>query len=464
MKIARLMKIALLHTGLLFLVAVACDFNMVSAQSMLTPRRISAELGKISALAFSGVKVTDIRVTGQKATVVLSSNFASLATNDLLVEDTVHRLSLVLHPLKDIDVLVETSTGPRALANLVAPAPVPDDFVTPPPADAPVISPVQGQSQFPLSGPLAGKRIIVSPGHGWYWVESLGGWYTQRGLNNGLIEDMGNWRMASHVVRALEHTGAYVFSCRERDGNTTELMLDNDAGEPVYNDDGWATSSSPGYAGGSYRYANATSTEESVQIARWSPQIPISSEYAVYVNYRAGDNRVPDARFTVLHSGGASVVRVDQRTNGSRWLYLGTYHFTEGGDWQGLELSSLSDYDGVVIADAVKFGGGVGSLVRNGSTSGKPRWQEAARYWVEFLGAPGWAYRDDLADNEGDVTTRPLYANWQGADLYLSLHSNAFNESARGTETYMYNGTATAGSEAWRDLVHEYMVHAIRTE
>ena len=41
---------------------------------------------------------------------------------------------------------------------------------------------------------------------------------------------------------------------------------------------------------------------------------------------------------------------------------------------------------GVVTADAVRFGGGMGNFARNGMTSGLPRSAEGARYWLQWAG------------------------------------------------------------------------------
>ena len=47
---------------------------------------------------------------------------------------------------------------------------------------------------------LAGRRVVVSPGHGYYWHSSLG-WTTQRGVIDGLIEDVHtNEIMFDHVL------------------------------------------------------------------------------------------------------------------------------------------------------------------------------------------------------------------------------------------------------------------------
>ncbi len=78
--------------------------------------------------------------------------------------------------------------------------------------------------------------------------------------------------------------------------------------------------------------------------------------------YVQGTNRPTDAPFTINHSGGYSTVSVDQTTNGSQWVVLGSYSFpTSGGS---VVVSNLSSVAGkAVIADAVRF-------VRTGTTYG----------------------------------------------------------------------------------------------
>ncbi|RJO64888.1 MAG: hypothetical protein C4523_17805 [Myxococcales bacterium] len=410
--------------------------------------------------------VVKAEVRGDTVNLTLSAAFAPLAKNPARTDEAVRLLLWAAPKAKTLHLFVETPDGPRPL----------DDFVRAKrPKTVPVsrldegeIRPANERSLFPLPGPLAGKTIFVSPGHGWYWVEDLEGWHTQRGEINSIIEDFTNWRMASHVIEALEHTGAYVFSCRERDINPYELIVDNDQGGSGYSDGPlWWTSDYPGWDGGTYRAAETITDPDAASVAEWTPVFPIAARYAVYVAYKAGDNRVGAARYLVRHAYGVSEVLVNQRVNDLRWLYIGSYDFNAGGGrGEGLRLSTYSADGAVVIADAVKFGGGMGSTLRDGAPSGKPRWQEAARYWAPYVGAPEWAYNADLADDAGDVTTRPFYANWQGGDAYLSLHSNAYGagDVGTGTETYMYSGIPTSGSENWRDAIHEHIVTAIRAQ
>jgi len=70
---------------------------------------------------------------------------------------------------------------------------------------------------YPLNaGPLSGKHIVLSPGHGWVWNSTLGRWATERGpAQHGLVEDFNNWFIADHLRRYLEEAGAVVHTVRD---------------------------------------------------------------------------------------------------------------------------------------------------------------------------------------------------------------------------------------------------------
>ena len=57
-------------------------------------------------------------------------------------------------------------------------------------------------------------------------------------------------------------------------------------------------------------------------------------------------------------------------------------------------LSNESSEQGVVCADAVRFGGGMGNIARGGKTSGLPRYLEGARYSAQWAGMP-YEYMQD---------------------------------------------------------------------
>lgn len=74
--------------------------------------------------------------------------------------------------------------------------------------------------------------------------------------------------------------------------------------------------------------------------------------------------------------------------------------------------------------------------------SGVAAWREAARHHLARVAAPegiwnsrGYSLRSDC-NLAKDIRARPLYANFAKADLMLSLHSNAGNFLARGTQVF----------------------------
>jgi len=306
----------------------------------------------------------------------------------------------------------------------------------------------------PSQGELSGKRIFVSAGHGYYWHATLG-WTTQRGLTHGIVEDHSNaMLMIDYIIPYLKNAGAEVGFAREIGYITDEFIGDVD--DANFSSTGtwtFATTTS-GYWGTGYRYAATSLTETAV--ARWDFNIAREGRYPVYVWFNTGGNRADDALYRVHHGGGVAEVRVNQRSFshtdytgaqnthnlGSRWVFLGEWEFTPDSG-AAIEVSNQSaDPTRVVMADGVKLGGGMGSISRGGSVSGRARWEECSRYWAQFNGAPTSVYDTSSTDNGSDVTCRPrLMKHWGGYDLYFSLHSNAFNGTARGTVTLSYDNS-----------------------
>ena len=321
---------------------------------------------------------------------------------------------------------------------------------------------------IPFTGSLTGKVVITSPGHGWLYEDS--GWRLQRGSCCGMIEDLSNAEIADwYLIPYLEHAGARVYSVRERDINTNEYIVDNDSGAPAYTETGsWIQSSSTGYLEGGYRYAAIAPRGAPTATASWAADVPAAGRYAVWIFYRAGTNRSTDAHYRIHHSDGMTGMYINQQENNMRWLYLGTYHFAPGHNHR-VELLNDSAMTGdyYVITDAVRFGGGVGDVSLGGAASGKPRWQEGCGAWTKYVGAPSAVW------SLNDVTCRPGYANWQGGDVYLSLHSNASGAAvcsdtqctgtARGTSTYIYDGGATPGSADFQAFIQQNIVRDMRT-
>lgn len=340
-------------------------------------------------------------------------------------------------------------------------------------------------------GFLTGKTVYVSAGHGWVWSSTADAWSTQRGNTWDIVEDFSNAEAVNiYLIRYLMNAGANVFPVREPD--LQEAMVIVDDGAPGYSETGpgFRASALSGFAGGRAPYSGqdnpmvlggtreVSATAAEAATARWVPLLPRAGEFAVYVSYAAAPDRAPDAHYVVRHPGGATHFRVDQRRHGQTWVPLGTFYFEAGSDpgRGAVELRSDSAEPGAVLSlDAVRFGGGFGDLVRGSGVSGKRRWEEGARYYAQFSGAPATVYHyTTTGDGSDDVGTRSRYAAWQheaGEDaVYISWHSNA-PAPGRGTSTYVYgpnppdgtyNFTGVTGSDRLARLVHDEIVRDIR--
>jgi N-acetylmuramoyl-L-alanine amidase len=319
-------------------------------------------------------------------------------------------------------------------------------------------------------GPLTGKIVYVAAGHG-YTNDNLGSrtWSTQRPATNEMVEDFGNQEQLTAYVHYLFNAGATVVPLRPVGHQTNEVVLDNTSAGVTFTGS-WSNSTGTVYYGQPgqvpYRFANASAVETAV--ARYTPNLPQAGFYPVYGWVTDGGNRVSDQLYRVVHSGGFNEVRVNHRRVGKGWVYLGTYHF-EAGTGGYVEISNQSsNASGVVIADAIRFGNGMGDINRGGGVSGKPREDEAALYWIERMlgqGSPTSVYRSSADDGDANVGAPPRFAAHMNRQqdgamtdrVFLSFHSNASNGTARGT-IGLYNGnnnpaTRTPNQQTWATLV-----------
>ncbi len=334
-------------------------------------------------------------------------------------------------------------------------------------------------SQTHSSGSLSGKTVWLSPGHGWLYYTSTGGFTTQRGETNDMVEDFGSVEGINYyLLNYLINAGANVWMVRERDVNENEVIVDNS--EPGYAETGtWTTTSNTGYdpatgqvnGANGYRYASTT-TGGATSTATWTPTIPAKGWYWVSVLYKAFSDRTSDARYEVTHAGGTTTVSINQEVHGETWVYLGRFYFEAGAAGNVKLINSSADGSQVVIADAVRFGGGnngaagsARSILDCSEGTGptyKPRFEECARMYAPYQNYPTC---------RSDVTIRPHYAEWELAKgtaqeqanaVYISWHTNAFNGSARGTVTYAHDTDPTPGSYDLQGFVQSELINNIK--
>ena len=289
---------------------------------------------------------------------------------------------------------------------------------------------------------LQNKHIALWQSHGKYYKNDRNEWVWQRPRLFGTTEDLYTQSIVvPYLIPMLENAGAYVFTPRERDWQRHEVIVDNDARnrdghylEVNYKKYKW----NKGTAGFAHRqavYADhqnpfedgttriiRTQGKPEKAFAEWIPNIPEKGKYAVYVSYQTTKESVNDAKYTVFHNGGATEFTVNQQMGGGTWVYLGTFEFDKGiNDYGMVVLSNESSQKGVVSADAVRFGGGMGNIVRGGKTSGLPRYLEGARYWAQWAGMPYAVYSKSNGTNDynDDINTRSLMLNYlSGGSVY----------------------------------------------
>lgn len=89
--------------------------------------------------------------------------------------------------------------------------------------------------------------------------------------------------------------------------------------------------------------------------AQYTPVIPRSGVYAVYVTFVGASNRADNVSYEIFHHGEARVLTVNQQQSSynGQWYLLGEYYFAKGtGNYVKLDTAGTS---GWVMADAVRF-------------------------------------------------------------------------------------------------------------
>ena len=245
-----------------------------------------------------------------------------------------------------------------------------------------------------------------------------------------------------YIIPMLENAGAIVYTPRERDWQRNEVIVDNDTHPQgcIYQEiksrkGKWKTAPTPAFAQkrliyrdgqnpfeeGTARFASTEKKPEKA-FAQWIPHIPETGKYAVYVTYQTLPGSVSDAKYLVFHKGGVTEFLVNQQIGGGTWVYLGTFEFDKGtNDYGMVVLSNESRQKGVVCADAVRFGGGMGNILRGGKTSGLPRYLEGARYAAQWSGFPYSVYSPSESKNDytDDINARSRIINYlSGNSVY----------------------------------------------
>ena len=321
----------------------------------------------------------------------------------------------------------------------------------------------QPGKEKPLSG-LYNNNIAVWDSHGWYYESKLDRWEWQRARLFGTVEDMSTMSFVlPYLVPMLENSGASVFLPRERDWQLNEVLVDNDkstsGSELIIPDELSVDRSSVGFLlkdtliSGDNPFQSGTSlrfksVNDNIINIKYIPAFIAKGRYTVSISYQSDDASSSEVTYSVYHAGGKTDFIVNQKIGGGTWIYLGTFDFNSGkhSETGMVTISCNSEQPCFISADAVKFGGGMGNvarrpaeemelnkkslaenkvseneLIKNNSQlfdyklSGKPRYLEAARYYLQSAGFPDtltYSLNKDKNDYNDDYQSRGKWVNY----------------------------------------------------
>lgn len=160
------------------------------------------------------------------------------------------------------------------------------------------------------------------------------------------------------IRRASRYFGS-AYLPRRRDSllETTSIILDNPTAKSTAGSDlggNWTRSTNvAGYYGYNYQTHAATTA---TAWARWTPRIPATGRYAVYLRWTSASDRATNAMVHINTRAGQFTRYVNQRYSGGYWYPVGTYSFNAGYSTGAGSVSIFATgANGYVICDAVKL-------------------------------------------------------------------------------------------------------------
>lgn len=528
------------------LLAAGFTTQIATAQNISTETR--SQIGKMlndlarKEITVGKIDIDSVSATDHRLTLFANTNCADIPFREENVKYIYHQIHQLL-PATYANYKLELRADGKTIEDLIPLAlrtkgkNIPTFTNT---SKKPLITKIS--SPFIPSKGLEDRHIAMWQSHGLYYEQFLSRWEWQRARIFQTVEDLYTQSyVLPFVVPMLENAGATVLLPRERDCNPYEVIVDNDEGvnDPSgYTEQGnWTKGSLPGFAylkkqyidfenpftDGSYRQTITATQKEKECTATWTPHIPHTGKYAIYVSYKTIENSTDDALYTIYHNGEKTQFRVNQQMGGGTWIYLGEFGFETGKNSCRVELSNLSAKSGrIVTADGIKIGGGMGNIARrpalDGITkntkssanpapattlnipkaeypyqiSGYPRFTEAARYWMQWAGFPDSLYSISKGKNDytDDYKCRGVWVNYLAGgskelptekglnipiDMSFAFHSDAgttYGDTITGTlgiyQTAAYNGVFANGTSRYAsrdltDLVQTSIVNDIRT-
>ncbi len=182
-------------------------------------------------------------------------------------------------------------------------------------------------------------------------------------LKNQIISTAGTYTITANLRNGLNQLIETVTTSLTVDSLIDPLSIVDNT-DPGFSTTGsWSsgTAQSDKY-GTNYRFATGITASIPTATATWQLYTPTVGTYSVFVWYPASSNRSSVSPFTVNHSGGSTVVPVNQKVTGGEWVPLGDFTFNGPGTGTIVLGNNVSVAGEFVLADAVRA-----SLIVSGS-------------------------------------------------------------------------------------------------
>lgn len=290
---------------------------------------------------------------------------------------------------------------------------------------------------------LWGKRIVTEAGHGRIWYNNAWRWQREDWFPGTHVhssqEDFNTARMVNRwLLPYLRSAGAQAYPDRCPDEQTEEIICDiSTISAPHTSTGNWVyTNPTEAYNGGA-SYTTTTNATTPTATAQIRATITKSGYYGVTIWYPPLSGSTNDVQYVVIDgAGNRHPFRVDQTRDTAQWVWLDQFYFDAGTSIPVVEVTNLSSQPGGRMAlDCVRLGGGMGTETFGGGPSGLPRWQETAKAWTKYVGAPEYVW--GAPSDAHDYATRFNHADWRQAELFLRLHTNGSTfHTGFGSEVY----------------------------
>ena len=292
---------------------------------------------------------------------------------------------------------------------------------------------------------LDGKHIALWGSHGQYYHQPSESWRWQRAKLWSTVEDLYTTSYTMpFLVPMLENAGAVVVQPRERDTQVREVVVDDEAAEPLCKVDGvkckgdeqWVIGDGKGWGededgvlmegenpferGGylveakgerapqkSADFSGTPQAKGERREAVYTPELE-EGDYAVYVSYKTLPNSTSKAQYTVVHKGQKTTFSVNQKMGGGTWVYLGTFAFDGDKEKNYVSVAPVGNGKEVVTTDAVKFGGGMGNVARYKQPDSYENVKSSNTLPDEQVIVDSVQYLEELAQNQANAVTSGL--------------------------------------------------------